>query len=103
MYTKENVKSIISSFVESIKKDITVDQVYLFGSYAKGNPDRYSDIDLAVVSGDFEGIRFFDRKKLLKYLVKINTDIELHPFKTEDFTADDPFVAEIIKTGIRFN
>jgi predicted nucleotidyltransferase len=103
MYTKENVTSIVSSFVESIKQEIRVDLVYLFGSYAKGNPHSYSDIDLAVVSKDFEGIRFFDRKKLLKYLVKINTDIELHTFKTDDFTTEDPFVAEIIKTGIKIN
>jgi uncharacterized protein len=103
MYSKENVENIINRFVESVMQDITVDQVYLFGSYANGTPDKYSDIDLAVVSKDFEGIRFFDRKKLLKYLIKINTDIEVHTFKTEDFTVDDPFVAEIIKTGIRFS
>jgi predicted nucleotidyltransferase len=86
-----------------IKKDISVEQVYLFGSYAKGNVKEYSDIDLAIVSNDFQGIRFYDRKKLFKYLIKINTDIEIHTFKTEDFTTDDPFVAEIIKTGLRVN
>ncbi len=103
MYSKENVNDIINRFVELIKKDISVDQIYLFGSYAKGTSDEYSDIDLAIVSKDFEGIRFYDRKKLLKCLIKINTDIELHTFKTEDFTTDDPFVAEIIKTGLRVN
>jgi len=103
MYSKENIENIINRFIETIKKDISVDQVYLFGSYAKGTPNEYSDIDLAIVSKDFEGIRFFDRKRLLKYLIEINTDIELHPFKTEDFDSDDPFVEEIIKTGIRFS
>ncbi len=103
MYSKENLNNIINRFIELIKKDISVDQIYLFGSYAKGTSDEYSDIDLAIVSKDFEGIRFYDRKKLLKYLIKINTDIELHTFKTEDFTTDDPFVAEIIKTGLRVN
>lgn len=103
MYTKENVDKIIRSLIDSIKNEINVGQVYLFGSYANGVPGKYSDIDLAIVSEDFEGVRFFDRKRLYKYLVKVNTDIELHPFKTEDFTSDDPFVAEIIKTGIRVN
>ncbi len=103
MYSKENLESIITRFVNLIKKDIAVDQVYLFGSYAKGTQSEYSDIDLAIVSKDFEGTRFFDRKRLLKYLVKINTDIELHTFKTDEFTADDPFVDEIIKTGLRIN
>ncbi len=103
MYSREKVNTIVNSFIEIIRQDIKIDEVYLFGSYAKGTSNEYSDIDVAVVSKDFEGIRFFDRKKLLKHLVKINTDIELHTFKTEDFTTDDPFVAEIIKTGIKIN
>ncbi|OGU37487.1 MAG: hypothetical protein A2315_15555 [Ignavibacteria bacterium RIFOXYB2_FULL_35_12] len=103
MYSKENVETIIRSFLEAIQNEIHVDGVYLFGSYAKGTPSKYSDIDLAIVSRDFEGIRFFDRKRLIKYIVKVNTDIQLHPFKTDYFTTDDPFVEEIIRTGIRFN
>lgn len=103
MYTKENIDSIIHSFLDSIKNEIRIDKVYLFGSYAKGTSSKYSDIDLAIVSRDFEGVRFFDRKRLIKYIVKVNTDIQLHPFKLEDFTTDDPFVEEIIRTGIQFN
>ena len=103
MYTKENVEAIIHSFINAIKNEIRIDGVYLFGSYAKGTAAKYSDIDLAIVSKDFEGVRFFDRKRLFKYLVKVNTDIQLHPFKLEDFTTDDPFVEEIIRTGIRVN
>jgi len=103
MYSKENVETIIRSFLDAIRNEIHVDEVYLFGSYAKGTPSKYSDIDLAIVSRDFEGVRFFDRKRLIKYLVKVNTDIQLHPFKLEDFTTDDPFVEEIIRTGIRVN
>lgn len=103
MYTKENIDSIIHSFLDSIKNEIRIDKVFLFGSYAKGTSSKYSDIDLAIVSRDFEGVRFFDRKRLIKYIVKVNTDIQLHPFKLEDFTTDDPFVEEIIRTGIQFN
>ena len=101
MYTQENVNKIIDNFIDAIKGELSVEQVYLFGSYAKGTPGKYSDIDLAIVSKDFEGVRFFDRKRLLKYLVKTNTDVELHPFRSEDFTIDNPFVEEIIKTGRR--
>jgi predicted nucleotidyltransferase len=101
VYTKENIDSIIHSFLDSIKNEIRIDKVFLFGSYTKGTSSKYSDIDLAIVSRDFEGVRFFDRKRLIKYIVKVNTDIQLHPFKLEDFTTDDPFVEEIIRTGIR--
>ena len=103
MHTRENLNDIINHFLEMIGKVITIDQAYLFGSYAKGTSNDNSDIDIAVVSKDFEGIRFYDRKKLAKYLIKANFYIELHPFKSEDFTADDPLVAEILKTGLRIN
>ena len=98
------IKELIHKFIDELEAtNIHVQKAVLFGSYARGTNDKWSDIDLAIVSRDFEGIRFFDRKRLIKYIVKVNTDIQLHPFKTDYFTTDDPFVEEIIRTGIRFN
>lgn len=76
-------------------------QAYIFGSYAKGRQTEWSDIDLALVSDRFEGNFFYDRCKLSPYVIKINTDIETHPFRPEDFTKENPFVEEIIETGIQ--
>ena len=81
--------------------NIHIQQAILFGSYAKGNNNEFSDIDLAVVSDDFEGIRFYDNLKLSKPVIHSNVDIETHPFRPEDFTLDNPFVGEILKYGIR--
>jgi predicted nucleotidyltransferase len=84
-----------------VSEEFPLKGVYLFGSYARGNAREYSDIDLAVVSDNFEGSRFFDKKKLNKYILKTSVDLEIHPFKTEDFTEDNPFVKEILQTGRR--
>ena len=92
----------INKFVEESEKiGIHLQQVILFGSYAKGNNNEWSDIDLAVVSDSFEGIRFNDNMKLSKPVVRANIDIETHPYRPEDFTEENPFVNEILKTGIR--
>lgn len=99
MYQSEDIKNIIRKFVNMISDEFPVRSLYLFGSYAKGNPREYSDIDIAVVSDNFEGRRFWDREKLGKYIIKASYDLEVHPFRTEDFTEDDPFVKEIIKSG----
>ena len=32
---------------------IHIDKIILFGSYARGNANEYSDIDIAVISDDF--------------------------------------------------
>lgn len=38
-------------FVKRVKKSgIKVDKAFLFGSYAKGRPKAYSDIDICIVS-----------------------------------------------------
>lgn len=62
---------------------------------------QYSDIDMAVVSDDFVGSLFDDSTRLGKYVIKTSFDIEVHPFRTEDFTPDNPLVAEILRTGKR--
>lgn len=101
MYSQRDIKDVVNKFISLITNEFPVRSVYLFGSYANGNPGEYSDVDLAVVSDMFEGSRFFDKKKLNKYILQTSTDLEIHPFKTDDFTEDNPFVKEIIRTGLK--
>ncbi len=98
----DNIKEIVKKFILEAKKDnINIIQAVLFGSYAKGTNHEYSDIDLAVVSKDFEGKRLFDNIKLINAALKSSIDLETHPFRPEDFTEDNPFVKEILSYGIR--
>lgn len=91
----------MKKFVNLAAKEIRVREVYLFGSYAQGKAHEYSDIDVAVVSDDFLGDRFDNVKRLIMYMAKSSVDLQVHPFKTEDFTPDNPFVEEILRTGKR--
>ncbi|OGF22791.1 hypothetical protein A2Y83_03990 [Candidatus Falkowbacteria bacterium RBG_13_39_14] len=76
--------------------------IYLFGSYAKGKPDKWSDIDLAVVSDNLKRNRDKNKFLLWKLRMGVDTRIELHGFTRQDFKNDcDPMVYEIKKTGIR--
>jgi predicted nucleotidyltransferase len=101
VYSQSDIKNIVSKFVNLVSDEFPINTVYLFGSYANGNAKDYSDVDLAIVSDKFEGSRFFDRKKLNKYILKTSIDLEIHPFRTVDFTEDNPFVKEIIQTGLK--
>jgi len=76
------------------------DRVYLYGSYANGEADRDSDIDVAVVSSDLSGRRHEDRLRLMQLRWDVDLRIEPHPFRPEQFTTDDPLVAEILETGV---
>jgi predicted nucleotidyltransferase len=96
------VKRIIDRYIKALEKQgIRLRQVIVFGSYASGRYDEWSDIDIALVSEAFEGVRMNDRNKIRRITLNISSDLEPLPYRPEDFTADDPFVREILETGIR--
>lgn len=99
MNTKDEIDEILQKFISLVSEEFPLSSVYLFGSYAEGNAGEDSDIDLAIVSEHFEGSRFIDKKKLNKYILQTSIDLEIHPFKTEDFTPENPFVREILSKG----
>lgn len=77
---------------------LTIHEAYLFGSSLKG--EDYDDIDLALVSDQFSGIRFYDLKRILDSVNNYSSDIDLHPFRTADFYDEENFFAqEIIEHG----
>jgi predicted nucleotidyltransferase len=102
MVTKTNLDKILADFISALKElKITINRMYLFGSYANGTEKEWSDIDIAVVSKDFQGIRFLDIEKIIDVFLKIDNRIEPHPFALKDFTPDNPFAEEIMQTGKR--
>ena len=52
----KDVLDSINKFIKEIKKKYNVTTIILFGSYAKGTENENSDIDIAVVSDDFDDI-----------------------------------------------
>lgn len=95
------VLDVLERFLKIIKNaGINVDRAVLFGSYAKGHQNKWSDIDIAIVSPEFSGIAFYDRKRLNPFLLKVDTRIEIHPFRPDDFIEDNKFVIAILKNGV---
>ena len=107
MSVERDIKQEILSLYKKIFNKIIIDGIYLFGSYAKGNADSGSDIDVAILSNEFEGIRFYDSVKISKILIHETyptfefAEFEIHPFKTDLFNEEDPLAEEIIRTGIK--
>ena len=69
--------------------------------YWQNSSDEDSDIDIAIISSDFSDI-IEDGSKLIGLTWKIDTRIEPHPITTEDFEkVSNPFVKEVVDTGIK--
>jgi len=61
----DQIRKIIDQYIRVLEDNhIHIRKAVLFGSYARGRADGWSDIDIALVSEDFEGNRFDDREFL---------------------------------------
>lgn len=91
----------IQKYIEKISQYYKIEAIILFGSYAKGTENEDSDIDIAIISSDFNDI-IEDGANLIGLTWKIDTRIEPHPITTKDFeNISTPFVKEILDTGIK--
>ena len=57
------IEEKITRYLDELRKNnIPVSKAYLFGSYARGTYNRWSDIDIALVSDCFKGDRLEGKK-----------------------------------------
>lgn len=97
----ESIQTVVEDYITKLSKQIPIQKVILFGSYAKGNTNKYSDIDLAVFSDYFkdksrvDGINF-----LLLHATDFDVDLEPQPFTMDEYKEPVGLVQEILRTGI---
>lgn len=65
-------QKIVNHYINGLKKEIAVDNVLLFGSFAWGKPTKHSDVDLVIISPDFTKKRFQNR---WQWLSRMRDDI----------------------------
>ncbi len=98
------VEKTLSDYIKNLKKEIRVKCAILFGSYAKSDWGKDSDIDIAVFSDFFS---HKDRTESIAFLLEraLEYDLDIQPiaFDEKDFEnyKENPFIDEIVTTGIR--
>lgn len=103
MFTQKSVINHLTKLATEIKQSgLHLKKVVLYGSYSRNEQHKYSDIDVAFVADEFIGIGFEDVKFFVSSLSRRpGLPIQPRTYNTKDFTPDkDPFVEEILKTGI---
>ncbi len=96
------INNTIKNYLKALNKNnIPIQEAILFGSYAKGNYQKWSDIDIALVSDIFVGDRIDDKDKIRSITLSVSSEIEVMPFAPMDFNLQNPFVEEILKTGVK--
>lgn len=96
------IMKIIQDYIEKVCENYKIEAIILFGSYAKGTEHKDSDIDIAIITDDFENDIIDEELKLMKLRREIDTRIEPHIIRIEDYKkAATPFIQEVIDTGIK--
>ena len=90
------------SFAEDVRQVMPVDKAILFGSYAKGYASEWSDVDICFFLKDYNGKSRVDIIAELLGMGRKYPDIPFEPlvFESSELQNDNPFVREIISTGM---
>ncbi|MBP6795526.1 MAG: nucleotidyltransferase domain-containing protein [Saprospiraceae bacterium] len=98
MFARQNIIKAVHELISSAQAhDLPIERVLLFGSYAKGIPHKYSDIDLALFSSKF--VENPHKNMELIQCARRLPQMQLHLYTLADFY-DHPFVEEIKKHAI---
>jgi len=94
--------SLIRDFLA--RRSISIEKVVVFGSYARNAQTVDSDVDIAVVSGDFEGKDIFQRAAMLKGLKwalaeKIPLPFDIISVSSSEWNDESSLMVEHIKSG----
>ena len=97
----QEVLSVTTDYINKLKKQIPIEKVILFGSYAKGTNTIDSDVDIAVFSSAFESMSRVDGLTfLLMQALGYKIDIQPQPYTMKDYIEHIGLVDEILNTGV---
>jgi len=99
---KDAVLGVIERFRNALlTKGIRNSRIVLYGSYAREDATRGSDIDLVVISDDFRGKTFWERIDILTDAIyEVMEPIEATAMTTEEWERGDSMICEFARNGM---
>jgi predicted nucleotidyltransferase len=88
----------LQKYKKLLSQHMIFDELILYGSYAKGNARKDSDVDVAVVVKKLTGDYFSTRPLLWK--IRREVDDRIEPILLEKDHDESGFLSEITKHGI---
>ena len=87
-----NIEQLKIDIVNKLKP-LNLKKIILFGSYAYGNPDEHSDLDLCIIENSIDS-KISKRSKIRKALkdIKISKDILLETYEYFLSHSDDNWI-----------
>ena len=93
IYQYDEIAAIVKPLMEKYK----VGELYLFGSYARGEADESSDLDFLVFGGEnFKRTMIFSLAEELRAALKKNVDV----FEISEINQESDFYKTIMKEKV---
>ncbi len=92
----------LNRYLFRLGKEIRITRVILFGSRARGEALKTSDVDLVVLSPDFQGMNFLTRLELLARFWEPGLDADILGYTPEEFeeaSQRPTLLAEVKRSG----
>ncbi len=97
---KKYALEAIKSFTRELRKQIRIEKLILFGSYASGAQREDSDIDIVIISPDFEKMDFMDRLELLgRTKAVVFEPIDAMGLTPEEWESGEYLISDFAKEG----
>lgn len=98
---KRTVVEIVGRFQDAIEaRGIKLYKIILFGSYASDTQHKGSDIDLVVISEDFNGRSYWERVDILSDAIyEIFAPIEATALTPDEWEQGDSFISDFAEHG----
>ena len=99
---KNAVYKVITAFRMALQAEgIQAEKVILFGSYATDRFREDSDIDIAVISRDFQNKSYWERIDILSNAIyRVLEPIEASAFTPEEWQREDSIIVDFAKNGV---
>lgn len=101
---KKSVVNIVRRYRKVLEDcGVPVAQIFLFGSYVRGDYRKDSDIDVCVVSPMFQDNPLIDKRKIAGLGLQLDTRIHSFPVSLRKFKRDklSPLLHEIRKNSLQ--
>ena len=98
----ETVTATVKNYADDVRKTLPVKKAVLFGSYSKGTATELSDIDICFFLDSFNGKSRIDIITELLGIAGKYKGVFFEPiaFPISEIERDNPFVREILATGM---
>ncbi|SNQ60833.1 nucleotidyltransferase domain-containing protein [Candidatus Methanoperedens nitratireducens] len=102
---KDKVAEAIKFFENCLKeKGVKVSKIILFGSQITGKATGESDVDIVIISPDFQNKDIFERARLtkeaeIKTIKKFRMPLDIITLTSEEFESGSSLITEFARKG----